>query len=151
MRIVADEEELDWMGQNCWFCNQRPPVRGKSRAVKLKKFADGAGSSVRILRCSVSVPRCEECAAGHLRAASKAINIALAGMLVAFLVVVVWRPIDMPWWAMALLVFAGSIPGATMLGGTTNLPPGQKPEMDAAAFMAVERLKRDGWMKDDQP
>jgi hypothetical protein len=151
MRIVTDEEELDWMGQDCWFCNQRPPVRGKSSRVKLKKFADGAGSSVRILRCSVSVPRCEECAAGHFRASSKAMNLALAGAFVVFLVVVVWRPVEMPWWVMALLVLAGSVPGAAMLGSTAGLPPAQKPEREAEAFMAVERLKRDGWMKDDQP
>ena len=151
MRMIADEEDLDWMGQNCWFCNQRPPVRGKSRAVKLKKFADGAGSSVRILRCSVSVPRCDPCAAGHLRVSSKATDIGFAGMLAVFLVVVVWRPIEMPWWAKALLVLAGFLPGAAMLGGTSGLPPGQKPESEADAFMAVERLKRDGWMKDDQP
>lgn len=133
------------MGQNCWFCNQRPPVHGKSCPVKLKKFADGAGSNVRILRCSVSVPRCEQCAAGHLRASSKAIGLGLAGALVVFLVVVVWQPIEMPWWVMALLVLAGFLPGATMCDST----PGQRPELDAEAFMAVELLKRDGWMKDD--
>ena len=151
MSIAADEEELDWLGQNCWFCNQRAPVHGKSSAVRLKKFADGPGDSVRILRCAVSVPRCDECAEGHRRAGSKAMNISLLGGAIAFAVFVVWHPIPMPWWVKALLVFAGFIPGATMLGGTSGLPPGQKPEHDAEAFMAVERLKRDGWMKDDQP
>jgi hypothetical protein len=151
MTIIANEEELDWMGQNCWFCGQRQPVRGKSSPVKLKKFADGGGTSVRILQCSVSVPRCGECAAAHLRASSKALRISLAGGLLAFLVFVVWRPIEMPWWMMAGLTLAGFIPGATMLGGTTGLPAGQKPENTAEGFMAVMRLKTDGWMKDDTP
>jgi hypothetical protein len=151
MAIIANEEELDWMGQNCWFCGQRQPVRGKSSPVKLKKFADGDGTSVRILRCSVSVPRCEECAAAHLRAASRSINVSLVGGLLAFLVIVVWRPIEMPWWMMAGLTLAGFIPGATMLGGTTWLPAAQKPENTAEASMAVMRLKADGWMKDDEP
>lgn len=151
MKIIANEEEMDWMGQNCWFCGQRQPVRGKSSPVKLKKFADGDGTSGHVLRCSVSVPRCEECAAAHLRATSRAINVSLAGGLLAFLVIVVWRPIEMPWWMMAGLTLAGFIPGATMLGGTTWLPAGQKPENTAEAFMAVMRLKTDGWMKDDEP
>jgi hypothetical protein len=78
-------------------------------------------------------------------------NLALGGALAVFLVVVVWRPVEMPWWVMALLVLAGAIPGAAMLGSAARLPPAQKPEREAEAFMAVERLKRDGWMKDDQP
>ena len=151
MKIIANEEELDWMGQNCWFCGQRQPVGGKSRPVKLKKFADGDGTNVRVLRCSVSVPRCEECAVAHARASSRAISVSLGGGLLAFLVIVVWRPIEMPWWMLAGLTLAGFIPGATMLGGTTWLPAGQKPENTAGAFMAVMRLKADGWMKDDEP
>lgn len=149
MFIAHDEEEMDWMGQNCWFCGRRRPVRGKSSPVKLKKFADGAGTSVRILRCSVSVPRCEECAAAHLRADTRAMYVSFAGGLLAFLVVVVWQPFEMPWWVMALLTLAGFVPGGTMLGGATWLPTGLKPENTAEAFMAVVRLKTDGWMKDD--
>jgi hypothetical protein len=149
--IGGSEEEIDWMGQDCWFCNQRPPVKGKSSPVRLKKFADGGPTSVRVLKCSVSVPRCAECAAGHERASAKAIRLGCLGAVAVFLVVVVWNPIEMAWWVKALLVFFGFVPGMSMLGGTSGLPAGQKPESQAEGFMAVGRFKRDGWMKDDKP
>ena len=151
MITANNEEELDWMGQDCLFCGRRPPVRGKSSFVKLKKLTDGPGNTLRTLRSTVAVPRCAECAEGHRKAAGKAVNIIFVGMLAVFLIVVVWNPFEIPGWAKALLVLAGALPGASMLGGTTGLPLGQRPESAGESHVAVTRLQRDGWTKDDQP
>lgn len=151
MNIPADEEELDWMGGNCWFCGQHRPVHGKSRLVKMKRFTDGPGDSVKILRTVVAVPRCAECAAVHLRVISSAMNVAFGGAALVFLVVVVWNPIEMSGWLKAILVLAGLLPGLLRTGGTSSLPPGWKPESAAEAHPAVEAMRQGGWMKDDAP
>lgn len=149
MNIARDEEELDWMGGNCWFCGQRPPAHGKSCFVKMKKFADGPGNTVKILRSQVAVPRCPECAAGHTRQIKIALNAGCAGVVAVFLVVVVWHPIEMSGWLKALLVFLGFLPGALFIGGTAGLPEGQKPQSTAEGHRAVEAMRAGGWTKDE--
>ncbi|MGE0713433.1 MAG: hypothetical protein AB7N76_19920 [Planctomycetota bacterium] len=151
MEIARDEEQLDWMGSDCWFCGQRPPAAGKSREVKLKKYGEGPGASVSVLRTTVSVPRCAECWQAHRAATSRAVSLTFGGAALAFLVVVVWSPIELPGWAKAALVFGGLLPGATQLGGTLGLAPGVKPESEAVGFKAVEAMKQGGWLEDDQP
>lgn len=148
MQIPSDEEQLDWMGSDCWFCGQRPPAAGKSSQVKLKKFTDGPGGSVAVLRSSVSVPRCEPCYAAHLQGALRQGWASCGGAALVFLVVVVWSPIELEGGLKALLVFLGLLPGPLLFGGSGSLPPGQKPESEAEAFRAVQALKDGGWLKD---
>ena len=150
METAKDEEHLDWMGSDCWFCGQRPPAAGKSRHVKLKKFTDGPGTSVGVLRTTVAVPRCDECWQAHAAAQGRALWLAFWGALAVLLMVVVWNPIELPWWAKVALVFVGFLPGATQVGGTLGLRPGQKPESAAEGLKAVEAMKAGGWLQDDQ-
>lgn len=146
-----DEERLDWLGANCWFCGQRPPVHGMSREVNMRKTVDGEGGGEKWLLSSVSVPRCAECHAGHRRVTRFGISVCLGGMLAAFLIVVVWSPIEMAGWLKAILVFLAAAPGGILIGGTSGLPKGQKPETAAESFSGVELMKQGGWMLDDTP
>lgn len=151
MKIHQDEEELDWQGGDCWFCGRRPPVHGKSYFVKMKKFTDAPGGGVRILRSSVAVPRCAECEAGHLRVSDVMFKGVLGGGLAVFLVVVVWDPFEMSGGLQAFLVLVGFLLGGLFFGSNAKLPQGQKSVSTAEVYMAVEEMKRGGWIKDDQP
>lgn len=151
MQIAADEERLDWMGQDCWFCSGRPPALGKSYRVKVKKYTDGPGGAPSVLRAEVAVPRCEECWRAQQRASSQSANLLLGGGALAFLVFVVWSPLELPAWGKGLLVLAGCLPGALRFGGAAGLPPGQRPESSARGFMAVQALEQQGWLPDDAP
>ena len=146
MEIVRDQELLDWRGATlCWFCEARPPVHGKSSVVSMSKVTDGEGGRLRMLESTVMVPRCADCRSGHLRVMTIGLTVALLGAVAAFLVFVVWKPIEMPGWAMGTLVFLGLAPGCVMIGGAFGLPAGQKPERDAETFSSVLEMKRGGW------
>lgn len=149
MDVSEDQELLDWLGEPCWFCGQRPPAHGLSRVVKMLKATGGAGGGLEMLHSSVAVPRCAECDAGHKRVNMIAFAVCGAGALAVFLVVVAWSPINMPGWLKAVLVLFGAGPGGFLIGGTAGLPPGQKPETAAASFTGVEAMKKNGWGIDD--
>jgi hypothetical protein len=96
--VGKEQELLDWMGASCWFCGERPPVHGMSRIVKLNKGAAAAGGGMSILHSAVAVPRCAGCLAGHERVNGIAFAICGAGAIAAFLILVVWSPIDVAGW-----------------------------------------------------
>ena len=137
------------MGPSCWFRGERPPVHGMSRIVKLNKGAAAAGGGMSILHSAVAVPRCAGCLAGHERVNGIAFAICGAGAIAAFLILVVWSPIDVAGWLKAVLVLLSAGPGGMLMAGTLGLPAGQKPETAATAYAGVEAMKRGGWVIDD--
>lgn len=149
MDVGREQELLDWLGSSCWFCGERPPVHGISRVVKLIKGTAGASGGTSIIHSAVAVPRCAECLAGHGLVNRIAFAACAGGALAAFLIFVVWSPIDFAGWLKAVLVLLAAGPGGMLMAGTLGLPEGQKPETAAATYTGVEAMKRGGWGIDD--
>ncbi len=66
---------------------------------------------------------------------------AIVGALALFLIVVVWQPIEISGWLMGVLVLAGLLVGAALMGNMVGLPQGQKPESPAEDFASVADMR----------
>lgn len=150
MDVTPEQELLDWMGSDCWFCRQRSPEHGRSRVVKLRKTVGGdEPGSVKVLYSEVAVPRCAACAAGHERAGNLAIGSMGVGMGLMFVLAVLWNPFALGGWLSALAVVVGGIPGMLMMNWGAGLSPNQLPDEAALKFKAVVAMRNGGWEFDE--
>lgn len=147
MRVVHDEEELDWAGQDCFFCDQRAPVRGQSCFIKMSKMMDAEGGGVKVLHSQVAVPRCAECATAHATS-GPAFPGGIVAAVAVFLVLGVWQPVDVPGWGTAILMAGAFLLGRSMSGKSVPLPAGVRNESEAEAFVSVEAMRRGGWTRE---
>jgi hypothetical protein len=101
------------------------------------------------LQSTVSVPRCLTCQAGHGRVNLIAGTVALAGVVAALTITLVWDPFDFPVWGDILAVLLAAGPGGMLFGRGLGLPEGIRPQMTGATYTAVLLMLKNGWVVDD--
>lgn len=155
----------------CWFCGkQRADADsaaevGMHRPIKYDRSApEWLGLRDGWEPATVQVPRCPGCKAVHDRTEGQVGRGALAGLLVglplaALVLFYVLRERQIPiFFFRWLLVFAGIVVGAAMVGGIIGWalgraasPKGVKDQGLAAAHPNVRHMEREGWKIGGRP
>jgi len=119
-----------------------------SRVVNMRKAQYGTDGGMRWLYSSVAVPCCAVCRAGQERSQRILLYAIFGPALAMILIMAVWGPSD--FWVKAFFVVLSGGAGG-LLGGSAQLPAGQKPDSAAASYKAVQLMLDGGWEIMDTP